>query len=349
MTTPATAPIATGLLAYGMSGKVFHAPFLALHPGFELRAVVERTAPGRMAHDYPGTVSYASTEALLADPALELVVVNTPNDTHVALARQALLAGKHVLLEKPVATAAAEVRALYALARQQGRHLLAYQNRRWDTDFAAVRRVVHSGQLGELIEVHLRFDRYRPALSPKAFKEDAARAGAGLHFDLGPHILDQALSLFGQPSAFETTTGRYRPHSQVDDFFSIQLTYPHGLRVTLTGSLLVADAGPAYVLHGTQGSYRKGRTDPQEFQLVAGMKPDSPAYGREQPGDAGRLTLAGPDGALTTTADAAAPGSYLGLFEAAHQTIRHGQPYPITEDELAWQLEILAGRQAMSK
>ena len=113
--------------------------------------------------------------------------------------------------------------------------------------------------------------------------------------------------------------------------------------MSLTGSLLVAAAGPAYVLHGTQGSYRKGRTDPQERQLVAGMKPADAAYGREQPGDEGRLTLAAPDGTLTATPDAAAPGSYLGLFEAAYQAIRHGQPYPITEDELAWQLEIIAG------
>ncbi|MGI4874154.1 MAG: Gfo/Idh/MocA family oxidoreductase [Janthinobacterium lividum] len=342
MTTPAaTPPIATGLLAYGMSGKVFHAPFLALHPGFELRSVVERTTQ-RMAQDYPGIVSYPSTEALLADPTLELVVVNTPNDSHVALARQALLAGKHVLLEKPVATTAAEVRELFALARQQGRQLLAYQNRRWDTDFAAVRRIVQGGQLGQLIEAHFRYDRYRPALSPKIFKEDG-RPGAGLHFDLGPHLLDQVISLFGQPASFETITNSYREQSQVADFCNFHLSYASGLHVWLTGSLLVADPGPAFILHGTQGSYRKERTDPQEPQLLAGMRPADPAYGHEQPGQEGRLTLAAPDGTLTTIPDAAVPGSYLGLFEAAYQAIRHGQLYPITEDELVWQLEVITG------
>lgn len=342
MTTSSEAPIGAGLLAYGMSGKLFHAPFLAAHPGFALQAVVERHEQ-RMAADYPGIRSYPSTEALLADPAIELVVVNTPNDTHYDLACQALLAGKHVLVEKPVATTVAEWHELTALARQQGRHLLGYQNRRWDTDFGAVRRVVESGQLGQLIEVHIRFDRFRPALHTKVFKEDG-RPGSGVLYDLGPHLLDQAIALFGQPLSFQKTVGRYRADSQVDDFFTIQLRYPQGLHVWVTSSLLVADPGPAYILHGTQGSYKKDRTDPQEAQLLISMKPTDPAYGREQPGQEGRLTLADPANPSqpgSTTPDEATPANYLGLFEAVYQTIRQGQPYPVREEELAWQLEIL--------
>ncbi|WP_232341335.1 Gfo/Idh/MocA family oxidoreductase [Hymenobacter ginkgonis] len=322
-----------------MSGKLFHAPFLAQHPGFELRSVVERSQQ-RMAADYPDITSYASIEALLADPTLELVVVNTPNDTHHDLARQALLAGKHVLVEKPVATSVAQWQELCDLARQQGRRLFAYQNRRWDTDFSAVRRVVESGQLGQLIEVHFRFDRYRPVLHTKVFKEDG-RPGSGLVYDLGPHLLDQVISLFGRPLAVEKTIGSYRAGSQVPDFFNFHLRYPAGLNVWLTSSLLVADPGPAFILHGTQGSYRKERTDPQEAQLLAGMKPLDPAYGREQPGEEGRLTVAEPSGTLATTLDTAAPASYMGLFEAVYQAIRHGQPYPIKEEELTWQLEII--------
>jgi scyllo-inositol 2-dehydrogenase (NADP+) len=335
-------PIATGLLAYGMSGKLFHAPFLDLHPGFALRAVVERTQQ-RMAADYPGVRSYPSTEALLADPNLELVVVNTPNDTHYDLTRQALLAGKHVLVEKPVATSVAEWRELSDLAREQGVQLLAYQNRRWDTDFGAVRRVVESGQLGRLIEAHFRFDRFRPLLHTKVFKEDG-RPGSGVIYDLGPHLLDQAISLFGRPESFEKTTGRYRHGSQVDDFFSIQLRYPQGLNVWVTSSMLVADPGPAFVLHGTLGSYKKDRTDPQEAQLLAGTKPTDDTYGREQPGQEGYLTLADPAGhnrLLLPRADAAAPATYMDLFEAVYQAIRHGQPYPIKEEELECQLEII--------
>lgn len=337
--TPSPAPIRTGLLAYGMSGKLFHAPFLAAHPGFALQAVVERHAP-RMAADYPGVRSYPSVAEFLADPALELVVVNAPSALHAELARQALGAGKHVLLEKPVAHTAAEWHALTALARRHGRHLLAYQNRRWDTDFGAVRRVVESGQLGPLIEAHFRYDRYKMALNTKAFKEEPGPA-VGLAYDLGPHLVDQAVALFGRPLGVGKVQGTFRPGSRVDDFFSFHLRYPAGLNVWLTAGLLVAAPGPAYVLHGTQGSYQKGRTDPQEAQLLAGVRPTDPAYGREPPGREGRLTLAGPAGPPQTRPDPAAPGNYLGLFDAVLQTIRHGRPYPVRDEEVAWQLEIL--------
>ncbi len=339
MMTLSIPPIRTGLLAYGMSGKVFHAPFLAAHPGFNLQAGVERHET-RMARDYPGVRSYCSMTELLADDALELVVVNAPNGLHVELARQALQAGKHVLLEKPVASTAAEWHALGALARQQNRHLLAYQNRRYDTDFGAVRRVVESGQLGRLIEVHFRFDRYKMALNTKAFKEEPGPA-VGLAYDLGPHLIDQSISLFGRPLAVNKVQGHFRPDSRVDDFFSFHLRYPAGLNVWLTAGLLVAAPGPAYVLHGTQGSYQKGRTDPQEAQLLAGIGPTDSAYGREQPGQEGRLTLAGPDGPQPARPDPAAPRSYLALFEAVFQTIRHGQAYPVRDEQVAWQLEIL--------
>lgn len=337
MTT--TAPIRTALLAYGMSGKLFQAPFLAAHPGFELRGVVERTER-RMHRDYPGIRSYASVADALADPALELIVVNTPSNTHFELASQVLHAGKHVLLEKPVATSVAQLRELLALARQVDRHLLAYQNRRWDSDFGAVRRVVESGQLGRLIEIHLRFDRYKPALHTKKFKEEPV-PGSGLLHDLGPHIIDQALSLFGQPMSARKTVGYYRPNTQVDDFFSLHLRYPEGLNVWVSSGLLVADPVPAYVLHGTLGSYQKGRTDVQEAQLLGGMSPLDAAYGHEPAGKEGRLTLATPDGTLTTQPDAAAPGNYMGLFEAAYQAIRNGAPYPIQAEHLLWQSELL--------
>jgi scyllo-inositol 2-dehydrogenase (NADP+) len=342
MTPSSDSPIGAGLLAYGMSGKLFHAPFLTAHPGFTLRAVVERSQQ-RMAADYPSIISYPSAEALLADPSIELVVVNTPNDTHYDLSRQALLAGKHVLVEKPVATTVAEWQELSALAQQQGRQLLGYQNRRWDTDFGAVRRVVESGQLGQLIEVHFRFDRFRPALHTKVFKEDG-RPGSGVLYDLGPHLLDQVISLFGRPLSFEKTVGCYRAGSQVDDFFIYQLRYPQGLHVWVTSSLLVADPGPAFILHGTQGSYKKDRTDPQETQLLAGTKPTEPTYGHELPGQEGRLTLADPANpgqVLLPTPDEAAPANYLGLYEAVYQAIRNGQPYPIRQEELTWQLELL--------
>lgn len=334
-----TAPIRTALLAYGMSGKLFHAPFLAAHAGFDLCAVLERNEP-RMHRDYPGIRSHASLAELLADSTIELVVVNTPSYTHFDLALEVLRAGKHVLLEKPVSASVAKLQELLAVAQQMGCHLLAYQNRRWDTDFGAVRRVVEGELLGRLIEVHFRFDRYKPALNPKPFKEDPL-PGSGLLYDLGPHLLDQALSLFGRPLSWHKTVGHTRAGTQVDDYFSLQLRYPAGLTVWLWSGLLIADPVPAYVLHGTLGSYHKGRTDPQEPQLLLGIKPLAPEYGRETPGQEGRLTLADAAGNLATTPDPAPPGNYLGLFEAAFQTIRHGIPYPITPEQLLWQMEVL--------
>ena len=333
-------PIRTALLAYGMSGKVFHAPFLTAHPGFELLAVAERTEQ-RMHLDYPTIRSYPSVAELLTDANLELVVVNTPSSTHFELASQAMRAGKHVLLEKPVATSVAQLQELLALAKQTGRHLLAYQNRRWDSDFGAVARVVASEQLGQLLEAHLRFDRYKPALNTKKFKEEPG-PGAGLLYDLGPHLIDQAISLFGQPLSCHKTLGYNRPTTRVDDFFSLHLRYAQGLNVWLTSSLLVAAPGPAYVLHGTLGSYQKGRADVQEAQLLTGMSPLAPEYGHERPGQEGRLTLSEPNGILTTTPDAAAPGNYLDLFEAVFQTIRQGRLYSIRDEQLLWQNELLA-------
>ncbi|GAA3938774.1 Gfo/Idh/MocA family oxidoreductase [Hymenobacter algoricola] len=330
-------PIQTGLLAYGMSGKVFQAPFLSVHPGFGFRALVERSR--REAHEtYPGVVSYASVAELLADPEIELVIVNTPNDTHAELTRQALRAGKHVLLEKPVATSVAEFEELWALARQSGRQLLAYQNRRWDSDFQAVRQVVDSGQLGQLIEVHFRFDRFKPALHFKKFKEEPV-PGSGLLYDLGPHLLDQVISLFGRPLRSRKTTGRYRPGSQVDDYFTYHLQYPAGLNVFVTSGLLIAQPLPSFVLHGTQGSFVKPRSDVQEAQLLRGMSPRAPEYGLDP--EPGTLTLAAADHKVTTVYPTP-PGNYAGLFEAVYQSIRHGAPFPVREDELRWQNELLA-------
>ncbi len=336
-------PIQTGLLAYGMSGRVFHAPFLSAHPGFALRAVVERTRKTAAAA-YPDLISYDTVAELLADEALELVVINTPNNTHVDLARQALRAGKHVLIEKPVAITVAELDELLALAARQQRHVLAYQNRRWDSDFQLVRQVVESGQLGRLTEVHFRFDRYKASLNVKTFKEDPAVAGSGLSYDLGPHVLDQALSLFGRPHLSQLVRASHRPGSRVDDYFHAHLHYPGGLHVFVTGSLLTAAPVPAYVLHGTLGSFQKSRADVQETQLTAGMQPTAAGYGHEPTEAVGSLTLATAEpGQFITTTLPAPTGNYTGLFEAVYQTIRHGQPFPVRPEQLRWQLEILAG------
>ncbi|TGD79916.1 Gfo/Idh/MocA family oxidoreductase [Hymenobacter wooponensis] len=335
-----TSPIQAGLLAYGMSGRIFHAPFLAAHPGFQLRAVAERSRK-LAAADYPDIISYDSVDELLQDSELDLIVVNTPNYSHFDLAKQALAAGKHVLIEKPVGTTAAQISELFALARERNLQVFGYQNRRWDSDFQAVREVVESGQLGQLIEAHLHFDRYKPAIHTKVFKEEPTTPGAGLSFDLGPHVLDQALSLFGQPAKVERTLGSYRPHSQVNDYFHYHLSYPSGLHVFVSGSLLVADPGPAYVLHGTQGSFRQHRTDVQEAQLDQKLPLSDAAYGQDAPGTGGVLTVVKPDGEKSSTTVTTPRGNYMGLFEAMYQSLTNGAPFPVREEELFWQLQII--------
>jgi predicted dehydrogenase len=337
MTT--TTPIQTGLLAYGMSGKIFHAPFIAAHPGFTLRAVTERHQK-QAQQDYPALISYDNVEALLQDSEIELVVVNTPSNTHFNLARQVLEAGKHVLIEKPLVTSSAEVQALAELAQRMNRHVLAYQNRRWDSDFQSVKQVIESGQLGQLIEVHFRFDRYKMALNAKAFKEDPI-PGSGLVYDLGPHLLDQAISLFGKPLLSRKTTGMFRSGSQVPDYFSFHLHYPNNLQVFLTSNLLVAQPQASFVLHGTHGSFIKARTDVQEMQLQQGIAPQDAVYGLEAPGQEGILTLATAEGQFNTHTYPAPKGDYMHLFEALYQTIRNGNPYPIKLEEIQCQMELI--------
>lgn len=327
-------------MAYGMSGRVFHAPFIYAHPGFELSAVVERHEK-KMAERYPDAISYDQTEELLNDKEVELIIVNTPNNTHFDLTKSALQAGKHVLVEKPIAATVAEVKKLYDLAREVGKHLMVYQNRRWDSDFLSVKEVIEGGRLGQLIEVHFRFDRYKATLSPKQFKETKSMAPNGLTYDLGPHLIDQAISLFGRPLKFNKTTATYREDSQVDDYFHFQLSYPNELNVYLTSGLLIAQPTPSFVVHGTLGSYVKDRVDVQEAQLDKGIPPTDPAYGIEPKDSEGKLVTFDENNQKVIELISSYQGQYIQLFEAAYQIIRNGALYPITEEHIAWQIELL--------
>jgi len=332
-------PIKTGILSFGMSGKVFHAPFLDVHPGFELTAVVERSEKKAL-HLYPDIRSYDAVDALLADPKIELIVVTTPNNTHFDFGMKALKAGKHVLMEKPFATTVSEATTLYAAAKERNLLILPYQNRRFDTDFRSVREVLDSGALGKLTEVHIRFDRYRPEIGPKVFKETQV-PGSGLAFDLGPHLLDQVLSTFGMPLRWKKTLGYHRNHTLVDDYMHFHLEYPEGLQVFVSANMMVVEQQPAYVLHGSKGSYVKHRTDVQEKQLVGGMKPLDAAYGMEETGGEGLLTILHLDGSLQRSSTGLKRSSYLELFDAVYRSIRLDEPYFVTEEQLLKQLEML--------
>lgn len=331
--------IKTGILSFGMSGKIFHSPFLKEHYGFELNAVVERSK--KKAHlSYPNIKSYKSVDELLANPDIELVVVNTPNATHFEFALKALRANKHVLVEKPFTVTSAEAKQLFQEAKQLDRCIMTYQNRRYDSDFLSIINVLDSGKLGNLVEVHMRFDRYRYTIGHKIAKETPV-SGSGLLYDLGPHLLDMAISLFGNPINFNKSIGQFRPNTQVDDYAHIHLSYPEGLQVFITMSMLVVKAQSAFIINGTKGSYSKQRTDIQEKQLLEGMLPTNPLYGIEGQDKYGVLTIIANDGKKTQEKIVSVKSSYLNVFEDVYQTIREGKSYPVTEKQIIQQLEIL--------
>ena len=331
--------INTGLLAYGMSGKVFHAPFISTHSGFNFTAIVERT--NKIAQqDYAEIKSYNSVEELIADDSIELVIINTPNFTHYEYAKMALNAGKHILVEKPFTATVAQAKEVFALAKSVGKKALVYQNRRFDSGYNAVKSVIESGKLGKLIEVHFRYDRYRTAIGPKSFKEEMVEA-TGLQYDLGPHLLDQAISLFGKPEKYHKILGKNRDYTKVDDYLAIQLSYPNDLYVFLTASMLVADIKEAFIINGTKGSFSKNHADVQEVQLLNGMKPTATGYGIEDIKDAGKLTLVTENGNRFVETIPSKKGDYTELFEAVYQNIVNDIPYGITEEDILIQLEIL--------
>lgn len=331
-------PIVTALLAYGMSGKVFHAPFLSTHKGFELKAVLERNEK-KAVLDHPTIVSYNHIDDLLADESIELVVVNTPNFTHFDYAAKALQANKHVLIEKPVVTTVAAFEQLQKIAEQSGKQIFAYQNRRWSSDIMAAREVVQSGILGTIIEMHLRFDRYRPTIGPKLFKETPV-PGSGIWYDLGSHLIDQAISIFGTSCNFYSYKNKYRDGAQVPDFGFMHLVFDQ-TNVFITTSMLVADAQAGIVIHGTKGSFIKEFCDVQEAQLLQGMLPTDPKYGQEEANKEGILTLISENGTIQKSKIASKKGAFNELFNSVFSSIRQGAPYPITNAQIAKQLELL--------
>lgn len=284
--------------------------------------------------------SYDSVEELLADSAIELVVINTSNNTHFEFAKKAILAGKHVLVEKPMVPTSAEAKELFALGKQYQKHVMVYQSRRWDSDFKMLKNVLEEGKLGNLIEVHFRFDRYRAEIGPKAFKEKPF-PGSGIAYDLGSHLMDQVICLFGKPDNVIKIGSKNREGTEVEDYVNFILTYANGLSVYVTTSYLVVDPGPGYVIHGTKGSFKKGRTDVQEKQLLAGLLPTDPDFGKEEEDGNGVLTYFGEQGEKIVESISPEKGNYSALFDAVYAQIREDVPFPVKEEEILSQLEVL--------
>jgi len=319
-------PISTAILSFGMSGQVFHAPFITTHPGFHFTAVWERSK-NIAAQSYEGVTTYRSLEELLADERIELVIVNTPNATHFDYCKKAIEAGKHVIVEKPFTTTVAEAEELIRLAGEAGIQLSVFQNRRWDSDFKTVNRVIGEGWLGRLVEAEFHFDRYKEELSPKQHKE-VPGPGTGVLYDLGSHIIDQCLHLFGMPQSLFAQLRTVRKDSSIDDFFDLYLAY-ESLSVRLHSSYLVREPLPAYIVHGSKGSFIKSRGDVQEAELLAGKTPGCVGWGAEIQPDEGLLN-AEEDEAPIRRHVTSEHGDYTGYFETVYRAIRDGEEMAVS-------------------
>jgi len=275
-----------GLVGFGIAGRVFHAALIATTPELRLAAIVQRRGD-EAKRAYPEAMLLTSVDALLSDAAIDLVVIATPNASHFELARAALAAGKHVVVDKPFTVSVAEADQLIATAQREDRLLSVFHNRRWDADFLTLQRVISAGMLGRVVNYEAHFDRFRPALKAGAWREQDA-PGAGILYDLGSHLIDQALCLFGRPQRVRGDLMRERDGAHADDAFALQLSY-EGLAVTLKASMLVREPGPQFIVHGTRGSFLKHRHEPQEDALRRGELPTRADWGREQEAQWGRL------------------------------------------------------------
>ncbi len=321
--------IKTAILSFGMSGRVFHAPFITLHNGFKLKGILERTKQESLAF-YPSIQIYRSLEEVLNDDEIELVVVNTPTNTHFEYTKKALLAGKHVVVEKAFTTTLEEAIELKKLADSKELILSIYQNRRWDSDFSTVRHIIEAGDLGEIIEAEFHFDRYKIELSPKLHKETPG-PGAGLLNDLGPHLIDQALSIFGMPQDVFADIRTLRPTSLVDDYFHLLLFYKN-LRVLLKSSLMVREPMPSFIVHGKKGTFIKSRADTQEAALLANKKPNLTDWGKEPASEMGLLHTE-IDGKLIKKKVNTLQGNYYYFYDGIYQAIINKSLPPVTSQD----------------
>lgn len=330
-----------GLVGYGFAGQTFHAPVLSAVPGFELAAVAS-SQPQKVNADWPKATVVPDVDALVARPDIDLVVVATPNALHYPVAKAALEAGKHVVVDKPFTLDVAEARDLELLARRNNRVLAVYQNRRFDADYLTLKDVLASGELGRPVYLESHFDRFRPEVRDRWREQKVP--GAGLWVDLGAHLVDQAVQLFGKPDSLQLDTAALRDGAQVEDYFHAVLRYENGphapLRVVLHATTLAAHAAPRYIVHGTRGSYIKHGVDPQEDALRAGQRPPMAGWGAD-PQD-GELVVPGSDGGepqrrvWPTRA-----GNYVDYYAAVRDAILGNGPNPVPPEQAVALMELL--------
>ncbi len=317
--------INTALLAYGFSGKHFFAPFLEVHKGFELKGAWERSKK-KIQKDYEGKTSYPSLEALLADEDIDLVVVNTPIDTHYDFAKKVLEAGKNVIVEKAFTNTAEEAKTLHELAKNKGLNLFVFQNRRYDSDFRTTKKIIETGKLGKIVEANISYDFFVPEVRGDVHTEHPKSGGE--FNNRGSHITDQAVKLFGIPDAVQADFAAFRPNSPVEDYFQVTLIYPDK-RVKLRATDISLEHQPGYVIHGLNGSYIQNRTDIQEDKLVAGVKPHEGDWVNHETYSEGTLAFL-QDGNKVIDRIKTEIGNYYDYFDDVYQTLANGAPAPVS-------------------
>ena len=311
------------LVGYGFVGKIFHAPLIAHTPGLHLHSVVSSDA-GKVQADYSEVRVVADAQIAFADPDIDLVVIAAPNTVHAPLAEAALAQGKHVVVDKPFTVTLEQARQVVAHAARAQRIVSVFQNRRWDTDFLTAQKLIAQNALGEVAEFHSHFDRYRPIVADRWRERD--QPGSGVWYDLGPHLLDQALQLFGMPEAISADIALQREGAQTADYFHVLLRYPK-LRVVLHAGALVAAHGLRLAVHGTRGSYLKYGMDPQEDALRDGQVPGQTGWGKDpQPGT---LYSGAQDEARAEVMESV-PGDYLRYYSLLRDAILQGSEPPVT-------------------
>ncbi|WP_263358219.1 Gfo/Idh/MocA family oxidoreductase [Acidicapsa ligni] len=309
--------IRVGLVGFGMAGKVFHAPMITAVDGLELAAVVERHTRNAELM-YPDITTYTSLEAMLADTTLELIVVATPNTLHVPQAHEALAAGRHVVVDKPVGITPAEIADLIAHAKEVGRYVMPYHNRRWDNGFRTLKKLLHEERLGEIVSFEATFDRWRPLPRGSAWRETAG-PGSGILLDLGTHLVDEALQLFGLPLSVSAEVICERPWAVANDSFTVRLRYSH-MTATLTANCLAAMPRPHYNVRGTRGGYLKWGLDPQEARLKEIFRIEEPGWGVEPSSGWGTLAI-DVDGNMVSQPIEPIPGDYRLYYSGARDAI----------------------------
>jgi len=322
-------PVNTGIIGFGLSGKVFHAPFIHTHPGFHLSSVVERK--NRHSREtYPYVSVLKNHNELLKDDSIELVVVATPNTYHYSMIREALKAGKHVVVEKPFVPDSKEADELIRFSEKSGKKIFVYHNRRWDGDFLTIKKLISESCLGEIRYYEAHFDRFSPKVKTGAWRDENV-PGSGILYDLGSHLIDQALLLFGMPGSIKASIKVEREDSSVDDYFRVELGYGNKTAV-LTAGMMVTDEGPRFIIDGTQGYFSKWGIDPQEAALKAGKMPGSDKWGEDDPkyyGSYGKGIAPPYEMSQIPTVN----GNYMAFYDNVFDVLRKNKPLSIQPQE----------------